>query len=96
MDKIKIIHHLELHKIIADRIANERFGVLFINNKNRQFQVGDLVEFEVLEEGDFDTLHDIGHILPDMIFKVVQVISNSHIQEDYVCVVVKYFKAKEE
>ena len=83
-------YKLDVYERIADRIVQESMGVIIAENNNHQYQKGDLLEFNVLEEG-YGALHCMGHPLNDQIYEVTGAYTGRGIEQGYVVLLVKYW-----
>ena len=90
-----ITHNIEVSHSTADRIVNETRGVLIVQNNSHQYQTGDFIEFNVLEDG-ICGLHDSFHSLNDQMYIVNGVYSGTGIEPGYVVLLVDYYSAREE
>lgn len=87
-------HCVAVRESIANRIVNDAKGLLIVENSDRQYQKGDLLTFDVGEDGV--GLKCFAHPLADQVYRISGVYSGRGIEPGYVALLIDYFGPNKE
>lgn len=91
-----LTHKVEVSATEAGRIVHAASGVLVLENNRHQYQKGDLIRFDAVEDG-YMGLRDSFNPIHDQIYEVDYVYSGRGIEPGFVVVSIHYkCAAKEE
>lgn len=89
------IHKVDVSATEAGRIVKAARGVLVLANNDHQYQKGDLISFEAMEEG-YMSLRDPFNPINDQLYKVNYVYSGRGVEQGYVVVSIEYYDGAED
>lgn len=89
------IHKVDVSATEAERIVKAARGVLVLANNDHQYQKGDLIRFEAMEEG-YMSLRDPFNPINDQLYKVNYVYSGRGVEQGYVVVSIEYYDGTED
>lgn len=82
------LHNVEVRESLADRILKEKRGVLILENNGHQYQKGDRIMFNVIEDNIH--LECVSHDLRRQLYVVTNVYSGRGIEPGYVVLLIDY------
>ena len=89
------VHSVEVSETEANRIVNSGSGVLVLSTGYHQYQKGDIIKFDAMED-DCPSLRDTFNPINDQLYIVTYVYSGRGVEHGYVVVAVEYYKSTDE